>query len=468
MTESFLPWLIMLGYGLLVWWMAPRSTTPAGFFGGGSNEGRAPGLWLLVASAAITWIFAKSIANSAGLAYAFGITGSIGYAIYYLSFLTAGIAIYLIRTRAGDSSLPAFLVRKYGSLCAKLFIAAIAIRLFNEVWSNTKVAGLYFGAEGSATYWLAVLTVTAFTVFYTWRTGLRGSLLTDSAQMVLAAVLLAGVMLFVMPDVVSRGIPQVSDAVQGAGLTFCGLALIQVLSYPFHDPVLTDRGFITSPKVMLKGFILAGLIAGGFIFLFGFVGLNALSNNLSGNPTLSVPAQFGLPLLLMTNAIMLTSAGSTLDSTFASTAKLFARDLPDQKDAPTPRQMLWGRYGIAAIAVLGNIPLLGIYFGDHIGPAIIAATTISGTMVMGLAPIFLLSFVPGAGPASFHLAFWPGLILGILVTIESATGATIFPAWVDIGTGKYADDLGVNFYGILLCTGGFLAGCLVGKTRAKT
>jgi len=158
---------------------------------------------------------------------------------------------------------------------------------------------------------------------------------------------------------------------------------------------------------------------------------------------------------------MLTSAGSTLDSTFASTAKLLARDLPDQKDTPTPKHMHWGRYGILAIAVLGNIPLLGIYLGDHIGPAIIAATTISGTMVMGLAPIFLLSFVPGAGPASFHLAFWPGLILGILVTIESATGAAVFPAWVDIGSGKYADDLGINLYGLLLCTGGFLAGCVL-------
>ena len=410
MSDSILPWLVMLGYGLLVWWMAPRSATPGGFFGGGSNEGRAPGLWLLIASAAISWIFAKSIANSAGLAYAFGLTGSIGYAIYYLSFLTAGIAIYLIRTRAGDASLPAFLIRKYGSLCAKLFIAAIA-------------------------------------------------------QMILAAILLGGVMWFVMPDVVQKGIPQVPESMHWAGLTFCGLALVQVLSYPFHDPVLTDRGFITSPKVMLKGFILAGFIAGSFIFLFGFVGLYALGNDLQGNPTLSVPAQLGLPLLLMTNAIMLTSAGSTLDSTFASTAKLFARDLPNKTETPTDQHVRWGRYGMIAIAVLGNIPLLGIYWGDHIGPAIIAATTISGTMVMGLAPIFLLSFVSGAGPVSFHLAFWPGLVLGILVTVEGVTGAAIFPAWVDIGSGKYADDLGINLYGLMICTAGFLAGCLVNKSR---
>ena len=90
---------------------------------------------------------------------------------------------------------------------------------------------------------------------------------------------------------------------------------------------------------------------------------------------------------------------------------------------------------MVAIALLGNVPLLSIYMGNAVGPAMIAATTICGTMVMGLAPIFLLSFVPGAGRASFHLAFWPGLALGVLVTIESAFGTSIFPAWIDIGSG---------------------------------
>ncbi len=113
------------------------------------------------------------------------------------------------------------------------------------------------------------------------------------------------------------------------------------------------------------------------------------------------------------------------------------------------------------IAALGNLPLLAIYFGDQVGPAIIAATTISGTMVMGLAPIFLLSWIPAAGRLSFHLAFWPGLILGALMTVESATGVTIFPAILDVGSGKYADDLGVNIFGLVLCTAGYLVGAAI-------
>ena len=116
---------------------------------------------------------------------------------------------------------------------------------------------------------------------------------------------------------------------------------------------------------------------------------------------------------------------------------------------------------MATIAVLGNLPLLSIYLGGKAGPAIIAATTISGTMVMGLAPIFLLAWIKGAGRISFHLAFWPGLVLGVILTLEATTGLDIVPAAIDVGAGKYADDLGVNLFGLAICTGGFLLGALV-------
>ena len=462
---TFAPWLVMLAYGLIVWQFAPKRVTIKGFFTGTDEShgvtGSAPGLWLLVASAAISWIFAKSIANAASLAQAFGISGSIGYAFYYLSFLVAGVVIYIIRTKGGDKSLPAFLIRKYGKLCAKLFVAAIAIRLFNEVWSNTKVVGLYFGDEGSSGYWISVAAVTGFTVYYSWRSGLRGSLLTDGGQMVLASVLLAGILFFILPEFAARGLPQFPKAASMAGWTFAGLALVQAFSYPFHDPVLTDRGFITSPKIMLKGFILAGLIGGGFIFLFGFVGIYGRLEGLGGNPSLVVPASFGITMLLIVNAIMMTSAGSTLDSTFASTAKLTARDFTGETGEPTERQLSTGRRTVIFIAVLGNLPLFSIYLDSEVGPAVIAATTISGTMVMGLAPIFMLAFLPGAGRWSFHLAFWPGILFGVIMTLEGAMGIQIVPSWIDIGVGKYADDLGVNLWGVGICTIGFLIGCLI-------
>jgi len=184
---------------------------------------------------------------------------------------------------------------------------------------------------------------------------------------------------------------------------------------------------------MVKAFLVAGLIAGGFILLFSTVGLCARSAGLTGAATVSVPMAFGLPLLLVFNAIMLTSAGSTTASTFTSNAKLTVVGWPNKGGDPEHRQFFTGRRTMKFIALLGNFPLLSIYLGDGVGP-----TTISGTMAMGLAPIFLLSFLPSAGPVSFHLAFWPGLAFGVIKTVEAAAGMPIFPDWINIGGGKAA------------------------------
>ena len=470
MLATTITWALLAGYGFFVYRVV-RQTTPEkvsapGFFEGQSQGGQAPGLWLLVASAAISWIFAKSIDNAASLGSAFGIWGGIGYALYYLSFVTAAIALYFIRTRGGYRSIPEFLASKYGLLCSRLFLIAIAIRLINEVWSNTKVFSLYFGSEGSPAYWLAALVVTVFTVYYSLLGGLRSSLLTDGAQMLLAAVLLVVILSTLGPGLITQGFPVVDADTRAAGLTFCGLALVQVLSYPFHDPVMTDRAFITGPRTMVKAFIWAGLVSGGFILLFSSVGLYARAFGVEGSPSLNVPALFGLPMLLVFNAIMLTSAGSTLDSTFSSVAKLGARDWSNRKGRPTETQAYVGRWWIVVIALLGNVPLLSIYLGDRVGPAIIAATTISGTMVMGLAPIFLLAFLPGAGRLSFHLAFWPGLTFGVLRVLEGALGTEIFPPGLAIGGGRYALDLGINVYGLLLCIAGYLLGAVLGRLGA--
>lgn len=467
--QSAAPWIVLAAYCLVTWWVTPRKVEAGQFFNGRSNAGADPGIWLVATSAAVTWIFAKSITNASDLSFAFGITGGIGYTIYYLSFIVAGVAIYFLRTRGGYRSLPHMLVEKYGSLCARLFLITIGFRLLNEVWSNTKVMSLYFGPEGSASYWAAAILITLFTLSYAWTGGMRASLLTDRLQTVVIFALLGVVLAILLPGLESKGIPAVDDAARNAGLTFCALAAVQILSYPFHDPVLTDRGFISEPRNMLKSFIIAGVLSGGFIFLFSIIGLYGRAYGLPANPSVTVPASLGLVMMLMFNGIMLLSGGSTIDSTFTSVVKLSALDWKNDRMQHFGNRLTTGRIAILAVAVLGNLPLLSIYAGDRIGPAIIAATTISGTMVMGLAPIFLLSWLPGARAASFHFAFWPGLILGVLRAIETFAHVSIFPATLALGTGKYALDLGVNMYGLLICTIGFFVGAvLMPRTSEKT
>jgi solute:Na+ symporter, SSS family len=466
-VQTIAPWLVLLAFSALTWWATPRRVDSAQFFDSRSNDGQLPSVLMVAMSAAITWVFAKSIANASDLAYSYGLSGGIGYTIYYLSFVVAGVTIYMLRTRGGYRSLPHFLVSKYGARAAKLFMILVVFRLINEIWSNTKVISLYFGSEGNVAYWAAVVLVSVFTVAYAWRGGMRASLTTDRIHIFLAFILLALVLTVLFPGLEDKGIPTVTQATYDSGVTFCLLALVQILSYPFHDPVLTDRGFLNSPTQALRSFLLAAVLSGGFIFLFSIVGLYGLAFGLGRPASVTVPGAFGLAMLMVFNAIMLMTGGSTIDSTLTSIAKLAGRDWRNDALEAAPRHVSTGRISMVVVAVVGNLPLLSIYLGDKVGPAIIAATTISGTMVMGLAPIFLLSWLRPAGAASFHLAFWPGVVVGAVRAMETFGHVQIFPDALKLGTGPFALDLGVNVWGVALCTFGFVAGALL-VPRAET
>ena len=103
------PWVVLVVYCAMTWIAVPRRVSSFQFFDGRAGTGKPPGLWLVAASAAITWIFAKSIVNASDLSFNFGVIGGIGYTIYYFSFVVAGVAIYLLRIKGGYHSLPHFL-----------------------------------------------------------------------------------------------------------------------------------------------------------------------------------------------------------------------------------------------------------------------------------------------------------------------------------------------------------------------
>ncbi|GAB3685602.1 Na+/proline symporter [Salinisphaera aquimarina] len=468
-----LPWAVFFVYALLVLKVTPGRSGPTAFFGGSSGHGRMPGVWLLGASAAISWVMAKSIDNAMNLTVAFGWLGGIGYAAYWLAFVVVAVVVYFMRTRGGHTSLAAFLTSKYGVRAARLFLIVIGIRLFNEVWSNTKVASLYFGSEGSAGYWTAALGFTALTLYYSLRGGLRSSIVTDAVQMVVVAFLLIVTLGVLAPDVIRAGVPTVANHgitpdMAAGGFTFLLLALVQTLSYGFHDPVMTDRAFVNAPGKMVASFILAALLGGGLIAGFSVAGLYALVNDIAATPSVAVavPVAIGLGMLLLFNAVMLASAGSTLDSTFASSAKFAARDWGVEREPPTLDQQASGRRAMWIIAILGNLPLLSLYI-DGVGPAVIAATTISGTAIMGLAPIFLLGWVKPARALSFHLALWPGIGIGLLLALQKLADLPTIPESVALGHGSYAQTLGINVWGVIMCTALFLLGACVDALRQR-
>ncbi|GAK92873.1 sodium/solute symporter [Nonlabens ulvanivorans] len=126
---------------------------------------------------------------------------------------------------------------------------------------------------------------------------------------------------------------------------------------------------------------------------------------------------------------MITSAASTLDSTFSSFSKMLTIDLNLGKTVS------FGRIMMVIVAVLGTIPVF-------LNAEILSATTISGTMVIGLTPVFLL-WKMDAPKISYFLSVIAGLVFGVLLIFE------IFPEVLIHTSGKYSLLLWINFYGII-------------------
>jgi len=432
---QFWQWCLVLGLGLALFLISPYAKTASDFFKASASPQQTPHPVLLTGSLIIAWIFAKSITNAANLGLTFGLVGGVAYACYYLSFLVAGVVIYQLRARGGFGSIHHFIGEKFGQSAVKVFTALIAIRLFNEVWSNTMVIGSYFGDKSSTAYYASVLVFTALTLAYVLKGGLKSSLLTDFVQMLLFAVLLC----FILGVLLPREQGNVGAFVQSGswqmaqGLNLLFAVLIQVLSYPFHDPVMTDRGFLTRPKTTLWVFISATVIGFLCILLFSFVGIYARLQGMQGQAAVEVARSMGPVMMLVMNLIMITSAGSTLDSTFSSFSKLLVVDLGRREQISISR----GRLAMLLLAVLGTVPVF-------MGPEVLSATTVSGTMVIGLAPVFLCwnAKVP---PLGFHLSVWAGIGIGVTFALGLVPKALVF------FEGPYGDLLSVNLWGTALC-----------------
>lgn len=394
---------------------------------------------LITASLAMSWIMAKSVTNTANLGANFGMVGGLTYAVYYLSFIVAGIIIYQLRVNGKFESIHQFLQTRFGRSAIVLFTLIIGIRLFNEVWSNTAVIGSYFGEPGSTGYIAAVLIFTSLTLGYSLKGGLRSSLITDAFQMILFGVLLFTVLGIIFSQ--EKSVVELASTGEwsmSTGLNLFFVALIQIFSYPFHDPVLTDRGFIAKPKKTLKAYLLASLLGFTSITLFGFIGIYAGELGIAENAALEVSRVMGVAIALLMNFIMITSAASTLDSTFTSVAKLVVVDL-NKKGTVT---LTKGRMVMILIAVGGSIPLF-------FSPEVLSATTISGTMVLGLAPIFLL-WKMKAPKLSFQLTFWIGVGAGLVLLFK------LLPTSLYLSSGPYAELLSINVYGTVLAFLGYL------------
>jgi len=386
-----------------------------GFFKGVSASGAAPGLPTLVLSQVTTWIFARSLLNAAILGYYYGIAGTLAYSAYYLSFLTGGAIVDSIRFRHGCASIQDFLTARFGRTGAGCFNALVAVRLLSEVFANLLVIGLIFGAAGTTGYFGAIAALAILTLAYSMLGGLRASLRTDVFQMILFLVLMVVLIsqLGVAGGLDLGRIASSSPAADGPGWALLAVAALQVWSYPMHDPVMMDRGFLADRAVTRRSFIHAAWLGIACILAFGLIGVDAGLARVDGEALMAtLTRRFDMTTIMVFNLALVVSAVSTLDSTLSSASKLAVVDMGLGR--PT---IVNGRIAMAAFMAGG---LIFLFLGSK---DLFSAVAVSGTAAMYLTPVVLFSVWMGRpAPTWSYVTAFAAAMAGAMLYFFEASG----------------------------------------------
>lgn len=392
-------------------YVAPRKASLEGFFGGAGDDGAAPSLWVLVFSQVTTWIFARSLMNAAILGFFYGIAGTLAYAAYYGSFLTGGFIVGRLRAN-GARSVQSWLSDEFGAVGTACYNLVIALRLLSEVFANLIVVGLIFAAvlpEVGVAKDTSIILVAVFALAYSAWGGLSASLRTDVVQMVLFLVVfaIAFVALIVSPDF-SLGAVVTAPGASGGylGWVLMIVAALQVFSYPVHDPVMMDRGFVADEATTRKSFIHAFWISTACIIFFGFFGIQAslLGAEYEGQLIGTWSTMFPTWVFTLLLVSLLVSAISTLDSALASASRLVVEELK-----LAPRTLNGGRGAMVVFAVLGTALTLAET------QSLFDAVAVSGTASMFLTPVIVVTLLMGR-----QVALWAYLVSFVAAILGAA------------------------------------------------
>ena len=162
------------------------------------------------------------------------------------------------------------------------------------------------------------------------------------------------------------------------------VAFLQVFSYPVHDPVMMDRGFIADEDTTRKSFVHAFWVSALCIIAFGFFGIQAsldgaeYEGQLIGTWATILPVWVFVLLLVS----LLVSALSTLDSALSSASRLVVEEL-----RLAPKTLNGGRMAMIVFAVAGGALTL---WGNQ---SLFDAVAVSGTASMFLTPVIVGAFM---------------------------------------------------------------------------
>jgi Na+/proline symporter len=289
------------------------------------------------------------------------------------------------------------------------------------------VIGLIFGNEGTMEYKASILIIMMLAFSYSYLGGLRNSIKTDYFQMIIFLLLLLTLLvslyfsnLLIEFNLIATKVRDFSNP----GYALIVVALLQVWSYPIHDPVMMDRGFICSKEKTKKSFFLAFLLSSLCIFSFSLLGLHLSPNALNGISFIeAVKINFDEYLAYIIFLLLIVSAISTLDSTLSSAAKLIVLDL-----SLLSKTILNGRLVMLIFSILG---LIFIFSNTK---DLYTAVAVSGTAATFLTSTFILriAFNISVSNVSLIISFAFSIFGSIIYYLEAQNINNLFSSTFEL------------------------------------
>lgn len=422
-------------------------------------------------SIAVSWIWAPAVFICAQQAYQQGLPGIFWFTAPNILtfFVFVPIALRLRKNHpTGYTVSEVFRERFAGDKRAHLAaLVVVGGYQLGAIIINCVAGATLIELLSGIPYVAGVLMMATLALSYSLISGLRGSVLSDVAQMglilLIALILVPWVLVEAGGGAVLRaGLGGVSGEYgnlfhPGVAFSFGIASTIGLISGPVADQMFAQRAYAAREDAIKKIFAYGGLIFGIVpivLSLLGFVGAGAVATGQAlvvTDPQMVGPEVVGffLPTWALMLFAVMAFAGltSTLDSAFTATGSLWSVDLLPYRKKTSRRVTVRGaRSGMFLLASLGVFVAL-------LQPELIWVFLIYGALAASLfIPLILALFWKATDATAVFLGISSGVIIGTplaiyanvtgdaALVVASATIGLVLPGLVTWGVTKTRTD----------------------------
>lgn len=336
-------------------------------------------------SVAAAWLWAPGLFISAQQAYVNGLVGLFWFCLgNFLTLIAFAYFAKIIRTQEPNGfTFSSYLKTRFGPKLQWLFVTEMMILAICAFAINLIAGSSTVNTLTGINYTIATLLMAAIAILYSFRTGLKATVITEIIKI---TVVWVGALILVPWAIVSAGGWNVVIAglggVTGEGASIFGTAFawgvftgfgaaafLGHMGGPWGDNSFYQRAFSIKEKSIIPSFVTASFVFITIPILMGLLGFLAagsglqIPGNLVGTTNAIVIGTF-LPAWAAVIFIFMVFAGlvSILDSQFSSVANMTGHDLFNKfKNGSNDSDVInYARYGMIALAILGvavaNIP----------------------------------------------------------------------------------------------------------------